>query len=132
MQDNEKIRNQLIYELTKIQNNAKTVILIVDDSPHLLKGMCRMLETAGYEIIQGTTGTDCLRLVKEQLPDMVLLDVVLPDIDGLEVCKKIKADVELANTYVVLISSKRTGEDDEALGLELMDILSDQSPTENF
>jgi PAS domain S-box-containing protein len=98
--------------------NEKTRILIVDDDPHLLQGMSRILKSAGYETIEAATGTDCLRFTIEQKPDLVLLDVMLPDINGIEVCKRIKLDKTLADCYVVLLSSLRIGSDDQAEGLE--------------
>jgi len=98
--------------------NEKTRILIVDDDPHLLQGMSRILKSAGYETIEAATGTDCLRFTIEQKPDLVLLDVMLPDINGIEVCKRIKLDKTLADSYVVLLSSLRISSDDQAEGLE--------------
>ena len=98
--------------------NEKTRILVVDDDPHLLQGMSRILKSAGYETIEAVTGTDCLRFTIEQKPDLVLLDVMLPDINGIEVCKSIKLDKTLSNCYVVLLSSLRTSSDDQAEGLE--------------
>jgi len=98
--------------------NEKTRILVVDDDPHLLQGMSRILKSAGYETIEAATGTDCLRFTIEQKPDLVLLDVMLPDINGIEVCKRIKLDKTLADCYVVLLSSLRIGSDDQAEGLE--------------
>ncbi|MCX5862918.1 MAG: PAS domain S-box protein [Deltaproteobacteria bacterium] len=113
MQDDEKTKAQLINEM-----NEKTRILAVDDDPHLLQGMSRILKSAGYETIEAATGTDCLRFTIEQKPDLVLLDVMLPDINGIEVCKRIKLDKTLADIYVVLLSSLRTSSDDQAEGLE--------------
>ena len=98
--------------------NEKTRILIVDDDPHLLQGMSRILKSAGYETIEAANGTDCLRFAIEHKPDLVLLDVMLPDINGVEVCKRIKSDKTSANSYVVLLSSLRTSSDDQADGLE--------------
>ncbi|MCX5861823.1 MAG: response regulator [Deltaproteobacteria bacterium] len=80
--------------------------------------MSRSLKSAGYETIEAATGTDCLRFTIEQRPDLVLLDVMLPDINGIEVCKRIKLDKTLADSYVVLLSSLRTSSDDQAVGLE--------------
>jgi PAS domain S-box-containing protein len=98
--------------------NEKTRILVVDDDPHLLQGMSRILKSAGYETIEAANGTECLRFTIEQKPDLVLLDVMLPDINGVEVCKRIKSDKTLSNSYVVLLSSLRTSSDDQAEGLE--------------
>lgn len=99
--------------------NEKTCILVVDDNPAVLRSTCRILNSAGYETIQAATGMDALRLVKELRPDMALLDVMLPDINGDEVCQRIKADFNSSDTYVVLISSIRTNQECQAWGLEI-------------
>ncbi len=99
--------------------NEKTSVLVVDDNPTVLLSTCRVLNGAGYETIEAQTGTDALRLAKELKPDLALLDVMLPDVNGDEVCRRIKADVNSAQTYVVLISSIRTDKDCQALGLEI-------------
>jgi two-component system, cell cycle sensor histidine kinase and response regulator CckA len=98
--------------------NEKTRILLVDDDPHLLQGMSRILKSAGYETIEAANGTDCFRFAIEHKPDLILLDVMLPDINGIEVCKRIKLDKTLVDSYVVLLSSLRTSSDDQAEGLE--------------
>jgi PAS domain S-box-containing protein len=100
-------------------NNKDTArILIVDDQIHALQGMSRIMRRAGYEILEASNGIDCLRLAAEHKPDLILLDVVLPDIDGLEVCKRIKSDPETSDIYVVLFSSVQIEPDDQAEGLE--------------
>ena len=75
---------------------------------HGLAAVARALERAGYHITTAETGEASLRLVRTERPALVLLDVVLPDINGIEVCRRIKADATLANVYVVLLSSSRT------------------------
>ncbi len=97
-------------------NTAK--ILIVDDQIHALQGVSRIMHGAGYEVLEASTGMDCLRLAAEHKPDLILLDVVLPDIDGREVCKRIKSDPETSDIYVVLFSSVHIESDSQAEGLE--------------
>jgi PAS domain S-box-containing protein len=93
-------------------------ILVVDDDPQILSVTSRVLQRASYSVIEATTGSDGLRLAKEQKPDLILLDAVLPDLDGLEVCRRVKADPALANSLVVLISGLRTTTESQAEGLE--------------
>ena len=97
----------------------KNLILVVDDSRTVLHGTCRILQKAGYETIEASSGMEGLRLTIEHKPDLVLLDVVLPDIYGYEVCRRIKAESDLAGTLVILISSLDTHEDHETHGLEI-------------
>ena len=93
-------------------------ILIVDDQIDALRGVSRIMRGAGYETFEASNGTDCLKLAAEHKPDLILLDVVLPDIDGMEVCKRIKSDPETADIYVILLSSIHTESDSQAKGLE--------------
>ena len=92
-------------------------ILVVDDDESLLRATSRLLDRAGHEVMEATTGSDGLRLVREKQPDLVLLDAVLPDMDGLEVCRQIKADGR-GSSLVVLLSTFRISPDDQAGGLE--------------
>jgi len=95
-----------------------TRILIVDDDPNLLRSHSRLLRKTGYEVIEATTGEDGLRLAQEHKPDLILLDAALPDVSGVEVCRRVKADPELAGSFVVLLSGVETTSDERAEGLE--------------
>ena len=97
-------------------DNAR--ILIVDDQIHALKGVSRILTSAGYDTFEANSGEDCLKLAAKHKPDLILLDIVLPDIDGREVCRRIKSEPETADIYVVLFSSVHIGSDCQAEGLE--------------
>jgi DNA-binding response OmpR family regulator len=79
----------------------KNLILVVDDSRTVLHGTCRILQKAGYETIEASSGIDGLRLTIEHKPDLVLLDVVLPDIYGYEVCRRIKAEANLKRAHLL-------------------------------
>lgn len=101
-----------------MKNKDTAKILIVDDQIHALHGVARIMRRAGYETFEASTGTDCLKLAVEQKPDLILLDIVLPDIDGREVCQRIKSDPETADIYVVLLTSIHVESDSQAEGLE--------------
>jgi PAS domain S-box-containing protein len=96
----------------------KIRILVVDDQPHALMGVCRILKSAGFEPLEATSGQECLDLAARFKPDIILLDVVLPDIDGREVCRRLKADSATSNAYVVLLSSIKTESDSQSEALE--------------
>jgi len=93
-------------------------ILIVDDDPQIRRLQGLALERAGYHVIQAASGSEALQKARQKRPDLILLDVVLPDIEGPDICRRIKADPDLAGTHVVLISGKRTEPDDQVEGLE--------------
>ncbi len=93
-------------------------ILVVDDQGQFLRASSRLLRQAGYQVLEAATGRDGLRLAREQHPDLVLLDAILPDMDGLELCQRIKADADLAGTYVLLLTAFRAAADEQADSLE--------------
>lgn len=98
--------------------NGKIRILVVDDDPYLLAATAHLIQGAGYPVIQAQSGQEAIRLAIEQRPDLILLDVILPDLNGLEVCRQLKSSPTLINTLIVLISSAKISPDDQAEGLE--------------
>lgn len=99
-------------------NRAKANILVIDDDPHLLRAISRTLQPATRELIEASTAQDGLRLARQHLPDLILVDVVLPDLDGFELCRRIKTDPSLKDCWVVLVSSIKTDSETQAQGLE--------------
>jgi PAS domain S-box-containing protein len=99
--------------------NPKAKILCVDDDADLLQLNSTILQSAGYEVIEACSGNECLQRIKEIRPDLVLLDVMLPDADGFELCKKIKEDPEMFGTYVILISGMEISSGSQVKGLEI-------------
>jgi len=93
-------------------------ILVVEDQTVILKATRLALETAGYETLGAEDGAEALRLAREYQPDLILLDVILPDVSGMEVCKQIKADPNLTDIFVILISARLMDSDSQAAGLE--------------
>ena len=84
-------------------------VLIVDDEPHirlLLEQTLDELEDLGVELLTAKNGGEALELVRSERPQVVLLDVMMPVMNGFDVCRKIKDDAELASTYVVLLTAK--------------------------
>ncbi len=81
-------------------------VLIVDDQPDVLRAGVRLLRQAGHEVLEAGLGGKALDMVQNHHPDLVLLDVMLPDIDGFEVCQRIKSDPSCSTTFVVLCSAQ--------------------------
>jgi DNA-binding response OmpR family regulator len=100
-----------------MKSNIK--ILIVDDDPDLLFATARIINAAGYRVFTAATGAQCMERVKSIRPDLMLLDVMLPDADGQALCSQIKADPALKNIFVVLISGTKTDSAEQAYGLDL-------------
>lgn len=93
-------------------------ILIVDDEEHILELIKFNLENSGFKTITASNGQDALKAIREEKPRLVLLDIMLPGMDGYDVCKEIRKDNAISNTPVIMITAK--GEElDKILGLEL-------------
>lgn len=99
-------------------NNTPFQILVVDDEPYALQATARTLRRAGYAVQEASTGLEGLEWLRANKPGLVLLDVVLPDIDGLELCRLIKTDPDLKDIYVMTLSSYKTSSTEQAAGLE--------------
>ena len=95
----------------------KTRILVVDDDPDGLELVDVHLRSAGYEVLLAQTGHEALDLVRSRLPDLVVLDLMLPEIDGLEVCKLMRREPMTSATPILILSAK-TAEIDRILGFE--------------
>lgn len=96
----------------------KTRILAVDDEEDILELVRYNLEREGFEILSAVTGTEALDIISKKNPDLIVLDLMLPDVDGLEITKRLKRDSELKDIPVVMLTAK--GEEaDVVVGLEL-------------
>jgi two-component system cell cycle response regulator DivK len=85
-------------------------VLLVEDSEAIRDAFTILLEDAGYAVLGAATGAEALRLAEERVPDLVLLDMGLPDMTGLEVVRTLKASPHTASIVVVAL----TGRDEEA------------------
>ncbi len=86
--------------------NAKGQILIVDDDPHAIEILTRMVEREGYECISAASGRAALDIVRGKAVDVILLDVMMPEMDGLQVCEHLRADDDLRQIPVILLTAK--------------------------
>ncbi|MFA4947319.1 MAG: response regulator [Candidatus Krumholzibacteriia bacterium] len=97
---------------------ASEHILVVDDEEDILELVSYNLTKAGYRVTSVTSGEDAIKSARSKLPDLVLLDLMLPGVDGLEVCNTLKRDSRTANIPVVMLTA-RGEEADIVTGLEL-------------
>ena len=93
-------------------------ILVVDDDPDILAATARIVESQGCTVLRASSGTHGKALAKQERPDLVLLDVMLPDMDGTDLCRDLKSDPALAGMFIVLTSGVKTSSPDQADGLE--------------
>ena len=90
-------------------------MLVVDDEPQILRSLRTALTAAGYDIQTAATGEEALRLLQGRLPDLVILDLVLPGISGLEVCRRLREH----SSVPILVLSARGEERDKVAALDL-------------
>src|SRR5208337_1061398 len=95
-----------------------TCILLVDDDNSILQVFSQLLRQHGYDVLEAVTGGQGLQMAQEKQPDLVLLDVDLPDVSGVEICRQIKADPHLGAPFVALFSGQATDPNSKVLGLE--------------
>jgi two-component system alkaline phosphatase synthesis response regulator PhoP len=93
-------------------------ILAVDDEEDILELVEYNLVKEGYNVITAATGEAALQSAMDDLPDIILLDLMLPGVDGLEVCRKLKSDVSTSNIPVIMLTAKGS-EADVIVGLEM-------------
>jgi len=98
-------------------------ILVIDDDPLFVEATKTILESKDYQVLTASDGDIGLRKVREEKPDLVLLDIIMPTQDGFQVCEEIKKDPQLADIPVVMLTSfaQKKGETDipVSAGLEL-------------
>ena len=99
------------------QSTRTTVILNVDDDEAGRYAVTRELRRAGYEVIEAPTGGEALRLVREGRPELILLDIGLPDTSGFEVCRQLREDPETAFLPICLLSASYKDSQSKVMGL---------------
>lgn len=92
-------------------------ILLVDDEPHVLEVLRVTLEDLGFSLLEAGDGPKALSLAQSERPDLVILDVMLPSMSGLEVCKALREGNGGEKIPVILLTA-RSGEDDERAGYD--------------
>ncbi|MDR0971434.1 MAG: response regulator transcription factor [Bacteroidales bacterium] len=87
-------------------NNLKQRILLVDDEEDILEFLSFTLEKDGFEIRTASLGKDAILIAKEFLPDLIILDVMMPDMDGIETCIELRKIEEIKNTMIVFLTAR--------------------------
>jgi len=91
--------------------SAKPMILIVDDVPKNIQLLGNILRNKNYQISFATNGEQALKMINDINPDLILLDIMMPDMDGYEVCKKLKENPKSAEIPVIFLTAKTETED---------------------
>jgi two-component system KDP operon response regulator KdpE len=103
----------------------KTCILIVDDELSILKYLRANLEVEGYEVLAAMDGIQALRTLETKMPDLVVLDIMMPEMDGLEVCRRLR---EWSQTPIIMLSARG----DESDKVQCLDLGADDYITKPF
>jgi two-component system alkaline phosphatase synthesis response regulator PhoP len=98
--------------------NGRYAILVVDDEPDIVRLLATYLEQDGFAIRTAETGTQALASVKEDKPDLIILDLMLPDLDGFEVCRAIRTNPSTALIPILMLTA-RVEESDTLTGFEV-------------
>jgi two-component system alkaline phosphatase synthesis response regulator PhoP len=81
-------------------------ILIVDDEPDILEFIRYNLEREGYSVSTASSGPEALKKAADQMPDLILLDIMMPDMDGIEVCSELRSDKRMENTVIAFLTAR--------------------------
>lgn len=98
--------------------DMKAKILVVDDEPDAVELIQFNLKSAGFEVVTASDGAEALKKARALLPNLIVLDLMLPEVDGLEVCKILRRDSQTSGIPIVMLTAK-AAEVDRVLGLEL-------------
>jgi len=81
-------------------------ILVCDDEPYILMALTDAVEMEGYECVTAINGKEALEKARETLPDLIMLDIMMPYMDGFEVCRELKADAATRDIPIIMLTAK--------------------------
>lgn len=84
---------------------ARATVLVVDDEPALLRVLAIHLASAGYDVLTATNGQEALAHIRRRRPQVVVLDAMMPEMSGLEVCRRVRTDKDLADSHVIILTA---------------------------
>ncbi len=97
---------------------AAKKILVVDDEMHILRIVKYKLESAGYQVLTALNGTEALQIARDEKPSLIFLDIMMPGINGYEVCSELKNDPATRDIIIIMLTAKGQ-ESDKIKGLEV-------------
>ena len=104
--------------MEELVEKDKKTILVVDDEKSIMELLVFNLQKEGYNTLEAYDGVTAVEMAINEKPDLILLDVMIPKLDGISVCKKIRYALNISNIPILMISAKDT-ESDKIVGLEM-------------
>lgn len=98
---------------SKSASSGKPEILVVDDSGLIIMSIRMIIEPAGFEVIEASNGLDALKLAETHMPKLVLMDMMMPGMDGIETLARLKSNPKTAAIPVLMVTGSQTGKDVE-------------------
>ena len=102
----------------QIKNGDQQMILVVDDNKEVVRAIQVYLEQAGYEVLTAYDGATALHILRQEQPDLIVLDLMLPDYDGLDITRFVRRDATLKSTPIIMLTA-RVEDQDKIVGLEI-------------
>lgn len=96
----------IIKDMLEKVSDTRQKILIVDDELDALIALKRALEADNYNVVEASDGLNAIEKVKAENPDIILLDLMMPEIDGIEVCKRLKSDSKYEHIPIIMLTAK--------------------------
>jgi two-component system alkaline phosphatase synthesis response regulator PhoP len=116
--DQLSVSEDMVAKAIEELSDTRQKVLIVDDEPDAVIATKRALEADGYNVIEANNGNMAFDILKSDIPDVILLDVMMPDMDGFEVCRRLKEETLYENIPVIMLTAK--GEiNDKVEGLDI-------------
>lgn len=116
--DQLSVSEDIVAKTIESLSDTRQKVLIVDDEPDAVIASKRALEADGYNVIEANNGAMAFDVLKSDIPDVILLDVMMPDMDGFEVCRRLKEEPLYENIPVIMLTAK--GEiNDKVEGLDI-------------
>ena len=91
---------------TNDMNNPKQKVLIVDDEPDIIELIEYNLKKEGYQVLTASNGLEAIQVAKKNLPELIILDIMMPKLDGIETCRQLRAMPEFKNTFMVFLTAR--------------------------
>ena len=107
--------NQKVHIIREASMPKK--ILVVDDEPFIIQMVTSRLTAGGYEVVSGCDGQEALQKAKSEKPDLIIMDVMMPKMDGYQACATLKQDVRFQNIPIILFTAK-SGDEPSQVGIE--------------